>query len=198
MSELVITHKRIDLNASPILYDRPISLFSFVEDWEVHNASWRYNDDALVGKNDTPEPGVILSKKSFPGNVLVDFYGQTVLPSTHNISVMWNTSWDGAAQRPTASYIAAVGGLDCKNAVIQRAPDYKLIATAPAPWFEDGRLYHIQAGSIDGHCFLFVNGELRLEVYDADPINSSDHSRVGFKVHQNTVKISRVVVRQIV
>lgn len=198
MTELIITRKRIDLAASPVLYDRPISVFSFVEDWEVRNSSWRYEDDALIGKNDKPQPGVIFTKKSFPGNVLIDFYGQTVLPSTHDINVMWNLSWDETQQQRGVAYVAGVQGWWQGKVGIEKSPDYKLLANAPSPWFEPGKLYHIQAGSIDGHCFLFVDGILRLEVTDPSPIDSQVHTRVGFEAYQSMIKISRIVVRQIV
>lgn len=198
MSELIITRKRIDLAASPVLYDRPITLFSFVEDWEVRNASWRYEDDALIGKNDKPEPGVIFTKRGFPGNVLVDFYGQTVLPSTHDINVMWNLTWDETQHQRGAAYVAGVQGWWQGKVGIEKSPGYKLLANTPSPWFEPGKLYHIQAGSIDGHCFIFVDGILRLEVTDPDPIDSQVHTRIGFEAYQSMIKISRVVVRQIV
>ncbi len=198
MAELIITRKRIDLDASPILYDKPIGMFMFVNDWEVRNAHWSYENDALIGKNDKPEPGVIFNRKPFPGNVLVDFYAQTILPSTHDINVMWNMSWDDAANQRGAAYVAGVQGWWQGKVGIEKSPEYKLLATAPCPWFEPGRLYHIQAGSIDGHCFLFVDGVLRLELMDPDPIDSSVHTHIGFEAYQSMIKISRVVVRQIV
>ena len=197
-SELIITRKRINLNDCPILYDRPLSLMMFVNDCEVRNSRWEYISDSLVCKNDKPEPGVMFLKKPFPGNVLVDFYGQTVLPSTHDINVMWNMSWDSQIKKRGPAYVAGVQGWWQGKVGIEKSPEYKLLATAPCPWFEAGKLYHIQAGSIDGHCFLFVDDVLRLELMDPDPIDSSIHNRVGFEAYQSIVKISRIVVRQIV
>ena len=198
MSELVLMRKRIDLDASPVLYDRPITLFSYCEDWDVRNASWRYFDDALVGVNEQPAPGVIFTKKAFPGNVLVDFYGQTILPSTHDINVMWNMTWDEDAQARGVSYVAGLQGWWQGKIGIEKSPEYKLMASTPCPWFEPGQLYHIQAGSIDGHCFVFVDGKLQLEMIDPDPIDSSINTRVGFEAYQSKIKITRVTIRQIV
>lgn len=73
-----------------------------------------------------------------------------------------------------------------------------LNATAPCPWFEPGREYHLQAGSIDGHCFLFVDGLLRLEVTDPDPIDAQANNRIGFEAYQSKVQIRSLLVRQIV
>ena len=32
-------------------------------------------------------------KQDFPGNALVEFEAQTILPSSHDINVMWNGEW---------------------------------------------------------------------------------------------------------
>ena len=198
MAEFSILRKRIDLDASPVLYDRPISFYSYIEDWEIRNSSWRYEDDALIGTNDQPAPGGIFTKKAYPGNVLVDFYGQTVLPSTHDINVMWNMSWDDQAQARGAAYVAGLNGWWQGKIGIEKSPEYRTVASAPCPWFKPGHLYHIQAGSIDGHCFVFVDGKLQLEMTDPDPIDSTVNTRVGFEAYQSKIKICRVVIRQIV
>lgn len=196
--ELLIIHKRIDLEASPVLYDSPFTQDSFDEDWEVRNAEWWHKDGAFYGKNSLPGPGVIISKKSFPGNVLMDFYGQTILPSTHDINVMWNLSWDEQSNTRGLSYVAGVQGWWEGKVGIEKSPEYKAIAGTPCPWFEPGKEYHIQAGSIDGHCFIFVDGKLCLEMTDPDPIDSSIHNRVGFEAYQSMIKISNFKVLQIV
>lgn len=198
MTELIIMRKRVDLDASPVLYNHPITEESFCEDWEVHNAEWWYQDGALWGKNPLPAPGVIVSKQSFPGNVLVDFYAQTVLPSTHDIDVMWNMSWDAGKNQRGVSYVAGIMGWWNGNVGIEKSPEYKMIATTPCPWFEAGREYHLQAGSIDGHCFIFVDGVLRLELLDPNPIDSQQHTHIGFEAYQSIIKIRDVTVRQIV
>ena len=196
--ELLIMRKKIDLAASPILYDRPFTDDCLLEDWQVRNANWWYEDGAFFGENHLPAPGVIISKKSFPGNVLMDFYGQTILPSTHDINVMWNLSWNEETNTRGMSYVAGVQGWWEGKVGIEKSPEYKVIAGVPCPWFEPGREYHIQAGSIDGHCFIFVDGKLRLEMTDPHPIDYTVHSRVGFEAYQSMIKISNFKLRQIV
>ena len=51
---------------------------------------------------------------------------------------------------------------------------------------------------IDGHCFLFVDGQLRLELLDPDPIDSVQSSGVGFEAYQSMIRVSDLIVRQIV
>jgi len=194
----VIMRKRIDLDTTPILYDRPLTESSFQEDWEVRNADWTYREGAFWGCNPLAGPGVIFSRKPFPGNVMVDFYAQTVLPSTHDIDVMWNMTWDEERNQRGVSYVAGVMGWWTGNVGIEKSPEYKLIGTTPCPWFEPGREYHIRAGSIDGHCFIFVDGIVRLELLDPNPIDSLMNNRVGFEAYQSMIRIRDIVVRQIV
>ena len=198
MTELIIMRKRIDVDASPILYNRPLSQESFQEDWEVRNARWHYQDGAFWGENPEPAPGVIFSRRAFPGDVMVEFYAQTVLPSTHDIDVMWNMSWDESRNQRGVSYVAGMMGWWNGNVGIERSPEYTMIATTPCPWFEPAREYFIQAGSVEGHCFIFVDGVLRLELTDPNPIDSTLHNRIGFEAYQSKIKIRDVVVRQIV
>lgn len=196
-NELLLMHKRIDLDASPVLYDRPCSAQSFAEDWQAYNAQWEARDGAFWGRNPQPAPGVIVCRRSFPGNVLVDCYAHTVLPSRHDIDVMWNMSWDEAAQQRGAAYVAGIQGWWEGKVGIEKSPEYRLNAAAPCPWFEPGREYHVQAGSIDGHCFLFVDGILRLELTDPDPVDSSRHTHIGFEAYQSMIAVRRIIVRQI-
>ena len=196
--ELLLMHKRIDLAASPVLYDRPCSAESLSEDWQAHNAQWEARDGAFWGRNPLPAPGVIVCRHSFPGNVLVDCYARTVLPARHDIDVMWNMDWDEAVNQRGAAYVAGIQGWWEGKVGIEKSPEYRLNATAPCPWFEPGREYHVQAGSIDGHCFLFVDGILRLELTDPDPIDSSIHTHIGFEAYQSMIAVRNIVVRQIV
>jgi hypothetical protein len=195
--ELLIMKKRIDLRASPVLYDRAFSADALAEDWEVKSGEWRVEDGSLHGANPLPRPGCILLRRPMPGNVLVDFRAATVAPSTHDIDVMWNASWDRQADARGPAYVAGVQGWWDGKVGIEKSPAYKLVATAPCPWFQPGKEYHIQAGSIDGHCFLFVDGVLRLEMLDPDPIDSSRSAGVGFEAYQSRIRIRDVVVRRL-
>lgn len=198
VSELLIMRKRIDLSASPVLYDRPFSEESLRADWEARHAQWHCKDGAFWGRNPLPGPGVLMSRRPFPGDVLMDFYAQTVLPSTHDIDVMWNLSWDEQADRRGAAYVAGIQGWWDGKVGIEKSPDYRLVAAAPCSWFAPGKEYHIQAGGIRGHCFIFVDDVLRLELLDPDPIDSAKHARVGFEAYQSMIRIRRLVIRQIV
>ena len=61
----------------------------------------------------------------------MDFYAQTVLPSTHDIDVMWNLSWNEAENLRGVAYVAGIQGWWDGKVGIEKSPEYKLVATAP-------------------------------------------------------------------
>lgn len=198
MGELLLLHKRIDIDASPVLYEKPFTPESLAADWEICGGEWHCEDGALLGRHPGPF-AFLFSRADFPGNVLLDFHAATVAPSTHDIDVFWNATHDPAAPggRGTA-YVAGIQGWWDGKVGIEKSPDYKFVVNAPSPWFQPGRDYHLQVGSIDGHCFIFVDGELKLECLDPDPIDPRVHARIGFEVYQSIARYSKLVVRQIV
>jgi len=197
MTDLRIMHKVIHLNTSPVLFDKPFSAASMTEDWEAKNAEWWVADGALWGRNAHAAAGCILSRGTFPGNVLLDFYAMTVAPSTHDIDAFWNASWDAATNTRGTAYVAGVQGWWTGKIGIERSPTCIPTVAAPCPWFMPGREYHLQMGTIDGHSFIFVDGTLQLELLDTDPINSQQHTHIGFEAYQSQVCIRLLTVRQI-
>jgi len=71
---------------------------------------------------------------------------------------------------------------------------HKLNALTPLFRFEPGRIYHIQGGSIDGHCFVFVDGRLAIELTDPDPIDSSRYVKIGFEAYCSHIQIRNVKI----
>jgi len=61
MTELLLTRKRIDIDASPVLHARPLSARSLAEDWEAHSSSREYCDRAFWDRNPHPSAGVVRS-----------------------------------------------------------------------------------------------------------------------------------------
>ena len=110
---------------------------------------------------------------------------------------MWNLTWDEARNTRAEAYVVGVQGWWDGKLGIEKSPAYKLVAATLCPWFVPGQEYHIQAGSIDGHCFVFVDGVLRLELTDPEPIDSTRHNRVGFEAYQSMVSIRNLIVRRI-
>ncbi len=196
MPDLLIMHKRIDIDASPVLYDLPFTPETLAADWEPRGGDWSCDDGALLGRNPHAGNGFIFSHARYPGDVLLDFTAHTVLPSTHDIDVMWRAAWDAEKSDRGMAYVAGIQGWWEGKLGLEKSPDYTLAIATPCPWFQPGREYRVQAGIVDNHSFIFVDGELKLEFIDPDPIDGSRYNQVGFETYQSAIRISRLVIRR--
>ncbi|MBU0713877.1 MAG: hypothetical protein KJ964_00805 [Verrucomicrobia bacterium] len=194
---LEIMGKNIDIEKSELLYNEPISDKHFSANWTINSGDWQVQGEWLTGKNPANCPGMIFLKGDYPGNVMVDFEARTVLPCTHDIDFMWNGSWDKDKNQRGPAYVAGLEGWWTGKVGIEKSPDYKLTAATPLLDFAPGRTYHIQGGSIDGHCFIFVNGQLVLEVTDPNPIDSRRFTKVGFEAYCSHIQIRNVKVMRL-
>jgi len=189
--------KRILLDSSKILYQKPVTPEDFNTEWTVHHSAWEVKDGWLVGENSGNWPGMAILKQDFRGNVLVEFEAQTVLPSTHDINVMWNGEWLTEKDQRGIAYVAGLQGWWTGKVGIEKSNDYKFMVGTPLFGFEPGRIYRIQAGSIDGHCFIFADGKLLLEAMDPDPIDNRKYTKVGFEAYCSKIRIRNICIRQI-
>jgi hypothetical protein len=194
---LKIMKKQIDLERSPVLYDEPFTEKNIQEHWKVYGGNWWMEDGWLTGKNPENCPGMIVCKKDFPGNVLLDFEARTVLPCTHDIDVMWNGCWDEVKNQRGIAYVAGLEGWWEGKVGIEKSPEYKLNVGTPLFDFNPGQTYHIQCGSIDGHCFVFVGDKLLLEVTDPEPIDSQKYTKVGFEAYCSYIQVRNLKIRQV-
>jgi len=195
---LNLMRKAIDLDRSPLLWQATFTPELLEKEWQIRSGIWRVEDGWLTGKNPLNEPGMIIARDDFPGNVLLDFEARTVLPSTHDIDVMWNGSWDELIDQRGTAYVAGIEGWWEGKVGIEKSPDYTLTAATPLFDFTPGATYHVQCGSIDGHCFIFVDGKLLLELTDPHPIDAQRHAKIGFEAYCSFIQIRNLQVRQIV
>ena len=63
--------------------------------------------------------------------------------------------------------------------------------------FEPGKIYKIQAGSLDGPCFILAAGKLLLEGMDPNPIDNQKYTKVGFEAYCSKIRIRKIIIRQI-
>lgn len=198
MNSLRIMGKEILLDTSPVLYNQAFTPGILAADWQVRGGEWLVEDGWLTGRNPLNAPGMITSRASYFGNVLLDFEARTVLPSTHDIDCMWNGSWDDTTNTRDVAYVAGLQGWWEGKVGFERSPEYLLTAATPLFNFEAGRIYRMQTGSIDGHIFIFVDGRLLLEVTDPNPIDATRYGLVGFEAYASMIQIRHFTVRQIV
>ena len=198
MDSILLMHKQINTDECPIVFDVPFNADTWTEHWKVRGGDWSVDGEWATGSHPHNSPGMITSTANFYGNVMLDFEARTVLPSTHDINCMWNGSWDEQTNTRDVAYVAGLQGWWEGKVGFERSPEYVLNAGTPLFKFEPGKIYHMQAGSVDGHVFVVVDGQLLLEVTDPDPIDPSKYGMVGFEAYCSCIQIRKPIVRQIV
>ena len=194
---LLLMKKKILVSKSKILFDRQVTAESFDDEWTVHHSEWGVDGEWLTGSNRGNWPGMAILKQDFPGNVLVEFEAQTLLPSSHDINVMWNGEWLKEEDHRGLAYVAGLQGWWTGKVGIEKSDKYEFMVGTPLLNFVPGKLYRIQAGSIDGHCFIFADNQLLLEAMDPDPIDNHKYTKVGFEAYCSRIRIKNIVIRQI-
>jgi hypothetical protein len=197
MDSITLMKKSILLDSSKLLYDKPVTREDFHRLWTVHHSIWEVKDGWLVGENPGNWPGMAILKQDFSGNVLVEFEAQTILPSSHDINVMWNGEWLTEGDQRGIAYVAGLQGWWTGKVGIEKSNDYRFMVGTPLLDFLPGKIYRIQAGSIDGHCFIIADGKLLLEAMDPDPIDNQKYTKVGFEAYCSKIRIRNIKIRQI-
>ena len=192
--------KNINVAESELLLTADFSSETFNRDeWiEINDASWEVNDNTLEGKwieGKNFNHGQLFSKKTFKGDILMEFDAQTILPSDHDIIWWWGVKLNAEQSTWEHGYLGALGGwftnkagvekLDGKDAYMALTPLFKLAA---------GRKYKIQCGMVDSTVFLFVDGQLIVEFIDPTPLVQETPGHIGFGLYQSQIKIGNLKV----
>ena len=196
-SKLQLINGEIDVAASPVLFDQPVTKENLASLFEIHNSEWWVEEDWLTGRNQEEAAGMAVFKQDYPGNILLEFECRTVLPSTHDINFMWNTEWSEPLNSCGNGYIGSICGWWIQRVGIERSPEFKLRATTAAFDFEPGKTYLVQAGSFDGQCFIFIDGKLFIELYDPEPLDNQKYKKVVLSSYNSIVQFKNIVIRQI-
>ena len=191
-----LMHKRIDPDVMEILYDVPFTPEHFARDFEVRDGSWHVQDGLLIGESRRNFASMALLKQSFYGSVCLDFRAKVLEPCTHDINCMWSGSWDEVTNTRALAYVAGIGGWWDGKIGFEKSPEYALNCGTKLFNFEPGRFYHMQCGSIGGHVFVIVDGQLAIEATDPDPIDQSRFGRVGFEAYCTRVAYTDFKIRR--
>ena len=189
--------KSVDLAHLQTLYEMHFDEQTIARDFEVCGGQWTVENGTLVGKNRENNPGMIVSKQDFFGPVMLDFEARTVPPCTHDINWMWSGSWDHETNTRALAYVTGLQGWWDGKVGFEKSPDYRLNCATQSLRFEPGKYYHIQSGSIGGHIFCVVNGELVLEVTDPDPIDQNRFGKIGFEAYCSQIQIRKCRVMRL-
>ena len=194
---LQLVDKEIDIVNSKTLFNKPITPANLETEWETHNCRWTVEDGWLTGKNPNESAGMALLREDFHGDILLEFEGRTLSPSSHDIDFMWNGEWDDKTNSCGVAYIGGIGGWWDNRIGIEKSPGYTLRATTAWHGIQPGITYKIQAGSINGHCFIFINGKEIIELVDPNPIDPFKYCKIAFTAWSSHIQIKNIIVRQI-
>ena len=176
----------VDLKNSELIYSvNEFDEKSFEENFEVKSGTWYAEDGWAVGKNPKMCPGMIVSKKDFIGNVMVEITAETVSPSTHDINVMINGEWDEEKDIRGNAYVAGVEAFWHGNVGFEKSPEYKLTAATPLFDFDPSKEHNFKMGNIDGKIFVLVDDKLCLEITDPDPLDADKYGKIGFEAYSS-------------
>lgn len=189
--------KKLHLEQMKTLYDRPFTPESLSEDFDVRGGEWVAEKGWLTGKNPANAPGMIISRSEFFGDIMLDFKARTIPPSTHDICVMWNGSWNESDNKRDVAYVTGIAGWWRGKVGIEKSPEYKLYAATQIFPFEPGRIYHIQTGSVQGHIFVIIDDRIVLETTDPSPIDGTKYGKIGFEAYCSNIQFTDFSVKRI-
>ena len=109
---LHIKEKRICLDSSAVLYARPFDEQSLREDFEATGGQWRAEADGwIVGETKRDGAGILYSRASYEGDILLDFIAQPVPPCCNDLNFAWKASgWNYEKDDADKGYIGGLGG----------------------------------------------------------------------------------------
>ena len=195
MNEILLLGKRILVDRSPVLLS-----YTPDENWrelfEAMGGEWRYEDGYLIGSEPGNKGGILLTKESYDDDVMMSFTVKSVLPATRDLNAVFAVTWDSEINYLKRAYITGVNGWYDGKCGIERFPEDEMRVLVPSYTYTPGREIRITTGSINGHCFLIVDGELIVEAVDnRDPIKGG---RVGFSPYSTILAIKDIEIRKIV
>lgn len=159
------------------------------ERWEISGGEWHAKDGILDGVYRGNAGGLIYTKKQFPGDVLIDFYGRMVSPCNNDLNFSFRAKgWDYEQEDAAEGYIVGINGWWKNRVGIEHYPACDVFAMSGLFVAESDRDYHIQAGIVGSYCFVVVDGELAVLLCDPDPIHQDECSRIGLGTYCSHVQ----------
>lgn len=194
MNEILLLGKRILVDESPVLLS-----YTADENWrelfEDKGGEWRYENGYLIGSEPENKGGILLTRESYSDDVMMTFTVKSLLPATRDLNAVFAVTWDEEINYLKRAYITGVNGWYDGKSGIERFPEDEMRVLVPSYKYTPGEEITITTGSVEGHCFLMVNGELIIEAVDnRDPIKGG---RAGFSPYSTILAIKDIEIRKI-
>jgi len=192
---MFINQKEIILDKSEVLLKLLLNNPDDLNHFEIASGEWEIAGGKLQGTYRENAGGMLYSKMSAPGDIMLDFYGEMVPPCANDLNFNFKTEgYDYGKQDAGRGYIGGLNGWWEKKAGIERYPSCSPAAATTLFTAESGVPYHIQTGVIEGFCFLFVDGRLVVEMIDTGHDDFAAFGRFGFGTYCSQVKYSNLTV----
>lgn len=194
-NEILLLNKKILTDSSPVLLSyKPDDNFRRL--FDVKGGKWHHEDGWLIGSEPENKGGILLSKQYFEKDVMLSFTVASVLPATRDLNAIYCVKWDDEINYLKKGYISGLNGWYDGKSGIERFPEDELRILTPLYKYVPGTQVRITTGSVKGHSFLMVDGELILEMVDnMDPMTGG---HVGFSPYSTVLRIKDIEVREIV
>ena len=197
MDNILLLGKEILMDESKVLLR-----YSPGEDWLEHwmpmNGNWDCHDGYIWGTEPGNFGGILFSRERFPQDVMFSFTIGAELPATRDLNAVFCANWNEKTDYLGLSYVCGLNGwYENKSGIEKNAEDASvpLNATTTLYRYTPGTEVRMTAGSIDGHCFMIVDGQLITELIDPEPIRGG---HVGFSAYCTKLKIKDIEIREIV
>lgn len=186
------------LDDSEVIYEQKEFTKEILErDFDVKSGEWYIEDGWVVGKNPESCPGMLVSKSDYCDYVMLELTCKMVAPSTHDINIMINGTWDLEKDCRDVAYVTGMEAFWHGNIGFEKSPEYTLTA-ATALWdFDPEKEYRLQFGNADGKLFVIISGRLALEITDPNPIDVSKYGKIGFEAFASWWKFKDVKVKKL-
>jgi hypothetical protein len=182
--------KRLDIieEKCELLYKADFTQENFEKDFEIARGTWTAKDGLLVGYMEEDGGGLVYSYKHFLGDVMIDFYGKILAPYDNDMNFTFcSDGWNYEKGKPNDGYVGGLQGWWIGKCGIEKYPlDSNVEALAMLKDFDKDKEYHVQAGRIGKRLFLFVDGELIVELLDTNPLEKC--GRVGLGVYASKIQ----------
>lgn len=188
---LPLLRKEILFDESPILLKTAPDK-NWDKDWKVMAGEWKYENGALIGIETGNKGGILFSRKSFNEPVMMSFKISTVLPATRDVNAVFCAHWDTSIDYLGESYVCGLNGWYEHKCGIER--NNGTFALNSGYQYVPGKEVEMVVGSIDGHCFMFVDDKLISEFYDEHPLYDG---HMGFSPYCTMLKIRDIEIRKI-
>ena len=161
---IYLLNKEVDLDKGELLLSLPFADASDLEQLELASGSWGIENGALVGRSRGNGGGICYTKESFPGDILIDFYGTMLSPCNNDLNfVLKAEGWDYERNDAARGFIGGLNGWYDKKAGFEK---YPLCDTL----------------------FLAVDGQLLVEMRDPAPEEFAGFGRIGLGTYCSQIR----------